>query len=120
MPPIPITDLRRIAEFFPSSDFKFPLDPTFEPEWNIIQEIESKTVGKRELIMTPLLQSSLDEAREEGMRKGRLAGKKEGRQEGQKELILNMLKEKANLAFISKVTGLSVKKLKKLKNSDSE
>ncbi len=104
--------------------------------WNIIQEIESKTVGKGELIMTPLLQSSLDEAREEGMsvgmRKGRLAGKKEGmsagmekgrqegRQERDKEVILNMLKEKANLAFISKVTGLSVKKLKKLKNGNSE
>ncbi len=100
--------------------------------WNIIQELEIQTVRKGERIMTPLLQSSLDEAREEGMRKGmsagmkkgRLAGKKEGMsagmEKGRQELILNMLKEKANLAFISKVTGLSVKKLKKLKNGNSE
>ncbi len=111
-------------------DYVRRYDPNFT--WNIIQELEIQTVRKGERIMTPLLQSSLDEAREEGMRKGRLAGKKEGmsagmekgrqegRQERDKEVILNMLKEKADLAFISKVTGLSVKKLKKLKNGNSE
>ena len=31
-PPIPLADLQRIAEFFPSSGFKYPLDPSFEPE----------------------------------------------------------------------------------------
>ncbi len=31
-PPIPISDLRRITEFFPSPNFEFPLDPTYEPE----------------------------------------------------------------------------------------
>jgi len=31
-PPISITDLRMITTFFPSPDFEFPLDPTFEPE----------------------------------------------------------------------------------------
>lgn len=31
-PPIPTSDLRRITEFFPSSGFEFPLDPTYEPE----------------------------------------------------------------------------------------
>ena len=31
-PPIPISDLRRIIEFFPMSGFEFSLDPTFEPE----------------------------------------------------------------------------------------
>ena len=31
-PPIPLTDLQRIAEFFPSPGFTFQLDPTFEPE----------------------------------------------------------------------------------------
>ena len=60
--------------------------------------------------MAPLLQYSLDEAREEGLKKGMQA------------VALNMLKEKADLGFISKVTGLSeaeikkLKKLKKLKN----
>ena len=31
-PPIDATDLRRIAEFFPTPGFEFQLDPTFEPE----------------------------------------------------------------------------------------
>jgi hypothetical protein len=31
-PPIPIADLRRITEFFPSPGFEFQLDPTYEPE----------------------------------------------------------------------------------------
>lgn len=31
-PPIPISDLRRLAEFFPSPGFEFRLDPTYEPE----------------------------------------------------------------------------------------
>ncbi len=104
--------------------------------WNIIQELEIQTVRKGERIMTPLLQSSLDEAREEGMsvgmRKGRLAGKKEGlekgmsagmekgRQEGQKELILNMLKKSADLSFISEITGLSEEEINKLKNGQDK
>jgi len=31
-PPIPISDLQRITEFFPSPGFEYPLDPTYEPE----------------------------------------------------------------------------------------
>lgn len=31
-PPIPLTDLQRIAEFFPSSGFQYSLDPSYEPE----------------------------------------------------------------------------------------
>lgn len=30
--PIPLEDLRRIADFFPSRGFEFQLDPTYEPE----------------------------------------------------------------------------------------
>ncbi|WP_376100959.1 caspase domain-containing protein (plasmid) [Roseomonas sp. CCTCC AB2023176] len=30
-PPLPQTDLRRIAEFFPDPGFEFPLDPSYEP-----------------------------------------------------------------------------------------
>ena len=43
-------------------------------------------------------------------------GRWEGRQEGRQEVVLNMLKEKADISFISKVTGLSAKEIKKLKN----
>lgn len=31
-PPISLTDLRRLAEFFPTPGFEFRLDPSFEPE----------------------------------------------------------------------------------------
>jgi hypothetical protein len=30
--PIPLEDLQRIAEFFPTPGFEYPLDPTYEPE----------------------------------------------------------------------------------------
>ncbi len=43
-------------------------------------------------------------------------GRCEGWKEGQNQVILNMLKEKADIAFISKVTGLSEKAIRKLKN----
>ena len=92
--------------------------------WDIIQELEIQTVRKGERIMTPLLQSSLDEAREEGMsvgmRKGMSAGMEKGRQEGQKELILNMLKKSADLSFISEITGLSEEEINKLKNGQDK
>ena len=50
----------------------------------------------------------LDHIKEEGRWKGR--------QERDQEVILNMLKEKADISFISKVTGLPEKEIKKLKN----
>ena len=31
-PPLPLPDLRRIAEFFPEPGFQFQLDPAYEPE----------------------------------------------------------------------------------------
>ena len=31
-PPISLEDLRRLSEHFPTSDYVFPLDPTYEPE----------------------------------------------------------------------------------------
>ena len=46
----------------------------------------------------------------------RQEGIQTGRQEGRQAVILNMLKEKADLSFISKVTGLSEAEIKKLKN----
>ena len=58
-----------------------------------------------------------EEGRVEGRQEGRMEGRLEGRQEGRQEVILNMLKEKADIAFISQVTGLSEKEIKKLKNS---
>ena len=73
-------------------------------------------------------QEGLAEGRQEGLAEGTQKGRQEGRQEGlaegrqegrterDKEVILNMLKEKADINFISKITGLPVKEIKKLKN----
>ncbi|MDE0517932.1 MAG: hypothetical protein OXH36_00025 [Bdellovibrionales bacterium] len=46
---------------------------------------------------------------------GRQEGRQEGWQEGRQQVVLNMLKEKSDIAFISKVTGLSKEEIKKLK-----
>ena len=58
-----------------------------------------------------------EEGRLEGIRKGIQKGRQEGIQKGRQEVILNMLKKKADIAFISQVTGLSEKEIKKLKDS---
>ena len=42
--------------------------------------------------------------------------KEEGQQKREKEIVLNMLKEKADIDFIRKVTGLSEEEIKQLKN----
>ena len=47
---------------------------------------------------------------------GRQEGRQEGRMEGRQQVILNMLNEKIDTSVISKVTGLSEKEIKKLKN----
>ena len=47
---------------------------------------------------------------------GRLEGEIRGIQKGRQEVILNMLKKKADISFISEVTGLPEKEIKKLKN----
>ena len=72
--------------------------------------------------------AELDYSREEGLAKGMEKGRLEGRQEGlakgrqegmekgRQEVVLNMLKKKTNIIFISEVTGLSVEEIKKLKN----
>ena len=54
----------------------------------------------------------MQDVREIIKEKGRWEGERKGRQ----EVVLNMLKEKADISFISKVTGLSEKEIKKLKN----
>ena len=84
-------------------DYMRRYDPCFA--WDIVEEIETQTVGKGEAIMTPALRSSLEEEREkgllqgkqegrmEGIQKGLLQGKQEGRVEGiQKGLLQGMQK----------------------------
>ncbi|MBC6415769.1 MAG: hypothetical protein GDA46_05195, partial [Bdellovibrionales bacterium] len=43
--------------------------------------------------------------------------KEEGRQEGMQKTALNLLKEKVEIAFISKITGFSKEEIEKLKKN---
>jgi hypothetical protein len=47
-PPVPLADLRRIAEFFPTPGFAFKLNPSFEPE--------SKVPNKKNTALFAILQ----------------------------------------------------------------
>ena len=66
-------------------------------------------------------EAQLDYAKEEGHKAGRREGREEGMQKGREEeqtkVILNMLKKRTDIIFISEVTGVSVKEIKKLKNN---
>ena len=100
-------------------DYIRHFDPAFN--WKVVREIEQAVIKKEDRAM-PLLQYSLDEAHEKGLKKGLKQGIKQGKQEGWQEgmetgmqqVALNMLKEKADLVFISKVTGWSIEEIKKL------
>ena len=104
-----------------ATDYIRQYDPKFS--WKLLREIEKTVTTKEEYIMP--LQSSLDSAREEGLRQGikqgMQQGMQQGRQEGVQAVISNMLREQADIAFISKVTGLPEAEIVKLtKNGDSE
>ena len=62
-----------------------------------------------------------DEGLEKGLKKGRQEGMEKGMEKGvkqtQKATALNMLKEKADINFIAKVTGLSLKEIKSIKKT---
>ena len=99
--------------------------------WQVLGKIEEKVL-KEGRVMS-LWQDALDEARQEGWQKGRQEERQKGQQEGwqkgqqegwqkgqQKErqkVILNMLQAKADIAFISKVTGQPEEEIRKLENS---
>ena len=55
---------------------------------------------------------AVEHIREEGIQKGIQKGEKKK----EKQVILNMLKKKADISFISEVTGLPEKEIKKFKN----
>ena len=63
------------------------------------------------------MQEGMQKERREGMQKGRQEGMRKGMQKERREVVLNMLKEKADISFIAKVTGLSEAAIKKLKNN---
>ena len=67
-----------------------------------------------------LTKGGLMDIKEEIRIEGRQEGWKKGLQAGRMEVILNMLRENTDIAFISKVTGWPAKKIKKLKNSSNK
>ena len=113
-------------------DYVKRYDPYFT--WKIIKEIESQTIKEEEVTM-PLLQVSLDEAKQEGWNLGRIEGmqtgikkgkeegmekgRQEGMEKGQQQLILKLLERGMDLQSICKYTGFSEDEINKLKNSSS-
>ena len=89
----------------------------FKKLWQTVeQELVEKGIFKKGGYMDTL-QYMREREQMKGLRKGRKEGRQEGRQEGRKEVILNMLKKKADISFIAEVTGVPVKEIKKLKKS---
>ena len=66
-------------------------------------------------------EEGLQEGREEGLQEGREKGLQEGRekglQEAKKEIIINLLKENISLDKISKISGLSINKIKEIQDT---
>ena len=59
-------------------------------------------------------QEGIQKGMKRGIQKGVQQGRQEERQKRDREVVLNMLKEKMEIAFICKVTGLSEEEIKKL------
>jgi predicted transposase/invertase (TIGR01784 family) len=57
------------------------------------------------------------EGEHHGIIKGRMEGRVEGRVEGKREVVLNLLKQKAPIDLITTATGFSVKEIEALKNT---
>ncbi len=74
--------------------------------WEVLKEIDQKATGGKNFMQF------IDTMEEVGKKNWQ-----EGRQEGHKEVALNMLHAKADMAFIVKVTGLPEKEVRRLKNS---
>ena len=60
------------------------------------------------------MQKGIQKGKLEGILEGEARGKQEGKTEGKKDIALKMLNEGIELAFISKVTDLSLADLKRL------
>ena len=85
------------------------------------EQVEEQLIEKGLLTKGGLMQDVREVIKEkgiwEGMQKGREEGLQEGLQKAQQEIILKMLKEKVDIAFISKITGFSEAEIKKLRKN---
>ena len=84
--------------------------------WKIAEKLIIKKGILKEGGIMDIKEFFREEGRYEGIRKGIRKGRQEGRQKGRQEIILNMLKKQSDISFISELTGLSKKEIRKLKN----
>ena len=75
-----------------------------------------RKVGRQEGIKKGM-REGIEKGIEKGIKKGVREGIEKGIEKEQTKVILNMLKEKLDIKLVSKITGVSVKEIKKLKNS---
>ena len=97
-------------------------DPDFS--WKVLKEVGKEVNADLKILkpkggdMSLLAQYALADKEEELIKKGMERGMERGMEKGRQAVTLNMLKEKLDLSFISKVTGLSEEEIKELKNSN--
>ena len=75
-------------------------------EWMVEENNRLRELG--------IKQTAYEEGEEKGMKKGIKQGIEQGIETNQKNVILNMLKEKVDYSFISKVTGKSTSYIKSI------
>ena len=75
-------------------------------EWMVEENNRLRELG--------IKQTAYEEGEEKGIKKGIKQGIEQGIEKSQKNVILNMLKEKADYSFISKVTGKSTSYIKSI------
>ena len=73
------------------------------------------TEAEQEAIEERYRLNERNDALKAGIKKGMRSGMKSGRNSEKKKIVKNMLKENADVSFISKVTGLSNKQIINLK-----
>ena len=90
----------------------------YEKYWDRYRLIESKIEDSNKESVAIGLAEGLKKGLTEGLEKGLAQGVKKGLTEGLEkkeiELVQEMLKEKLSLKIISKITGLTIKKIKKI------
>ena len=87
--------------------------------FNLLKKVETEAVKKGILKKGGYMNFTEEikkEAKLEGWQKGQKEGWQKGRQEEKRQVILKMLQKKSDISFISEVTGLPEREIKKLKN----
>ena len=91
-------------------------DLSVDSSVRVLEKLREKWVRDQVTDFKYATQKGIEKGHAEGMEKGMEKGRQEGHAEGMQQVVLNMLKEKADMRFICKVTGLSEEEIKKLKN----